>query len=83
MWLLISAADQAAVKMCVCIVSLFIDFLDVTCCVFDLRRRPTRELAVQAEWLLVNVSGFTQPGPLNMRWRKQLCLRFKGPTWGM
>lgn len=50
---------------------------------FTFRLQPTSERAVQAEWLLGNVSGFTQPGLLNMRWRKQLCLRFRGPTWEM
>lgn len=53
------------------------------CCRFTLRLQPTSERAVQAEWLLGNVSGFTQPGLLNMRWRKRLCLRFRGPTWEM
>lgn len=54
-----------------------------SCCVFlnHSRPQPTSERAVQAEWLLGNVSGFTQLGLLNMRWRKQPCLRFKGPTW--
>lgn len=51
--------------------------------VFFTRLQPIRGLAVQAEWLLGNVLGFTQPGHLNMKWRKQLCLKFKGPTWEM
>lgn len=53
------------------------------CFFFMLRLQPTRERVVLAEWLLGNVSGFTQPGPSNMRWRKRLSLRFRGPTWEM